>query len=294
MRTPERTIRLGVFFTGFFAWIAWSGFEVLGVRLLSLASPRLASRLMRRMAVRWNRLVAGWARLAAGVSIDLEGEVPEGRNLIFIANHQSIIDITVLLSKLGSKNLLFVAKEQMRRGIPNISPCARHCGYAFISRKKGDAAQLAEIERLGARLERERASGVIFAEGTRSRDGLLGKFKAGGVEALLRSAPTARVVPVAIDGTWRAASFAALFRHFAGMRVRVRVGPPIEVAAGARRDREAVEALADRCRAFCASALASWRGVPEAAIMAPGGKSHEQRAPREAGRDPRDERVRAV
>jgi 1-acyl-sn-glycerol-3-phosphate acyltransferase len=294
VRTPEKTVRLAVFFTGFFAWVAWSGLEILGVRLLGLASPRLASRVMRRLAVRWNGVVAAWSRLVAGVEIELEGEVPAGRDLIFVSNHQSIIDTTVFLARLGACNLLFVSKEQMRRGTPNISPCARYAGYAFISRQKGDTAQLAEIGRLGARLARERASAVIFAEGTRSRDGSLGPFKAGGIAALLRSAPTARVVPVAIDGTWRAASFAALFRDFPGMRIRVRVGEPFAVSAGAREDRAAVEAVAERCRAFCARALAAWRGTSEAAIMAGGGDRHEQRAARQADRDPRDPRVRAV
>ena len=32
MRTPEKTARLGVFFSVFFAWIAWSGLEILGVK----------------------------------------------------------------------------------------------------------------------------------------------------------------------------------------------------------------------------------------------------------------------
>src|SRR5262249_35679392 len=107
VRAPEKTIRLVVFFTVFFGWVAWSGLEILGVRLLGLFSPRLASRVMRRLAVRWNRFVAAWSRLAVRAEIELEGEVPQGRDLIFVSNHQSIIDITVLLSRLGACNLLF-------------------------------------------------------------------------------------------------------------------------------------------------------------------------------------------
>jgi 1-acyl-sn-glycerol-3-phosphate acyltransferase len=295
VRTPEKTLRLGLFFTGFFAQVALTGVLIAPVRLLALVAPRAAAEVMRAMIYAWNRCVVLWARAAAGIRLEVEGALPEGANLVIASNHQSILDIPVIVSVLHRARPLFVAKAQMRRGIPNISPSARIAGFAFISRKRGDTAQLAEIERLGARLGPEGASAAIFVEGTRSRDGALGAFKVGGLAALLRAAPGARVLPVAIDGTWRAASFADLFRTFPGMTIRVRVGQPIEVSPEARGRRDALEDLAARLRDFCAAAHCDWRGAPEAAIMGAGGDAHgdDERAPGQADRDPRDRRVRA-
>jgi len=80
-------------------------------------------------------------------------------------------------------------------------------------------------------------SAVIFPEGTRSRDGALGKFRRRGALALLEAAPDVAIVPVCIDQSWR------LLRHNLmpvpfGVTVRVWIGDPI-----ARRPDEDREAL---------------------------------------------------
>src|SRR5206468_12851782 len=134
---------------------------------------------------------AWWAGVAAGIRITIESAPPEGTGFVIVSNHQSILDIPVLISTFGAQSPLFVAKRQMRWGVPNIAPAARYGGYAFISRKRGDRSQFAEIETLGARLRREGVSAVIFPEGTRSRDGAPGPFKSGGLAALVRPAPGA-------------------------------------------------------------------------------------------------------
>lgn len=258
-----RRVRLVVFALGLPAILAVYGAILFPIRVANLISPPLARRLVRRVAASWVRVLTGWALRVCRMSLAVEGPRPEVRAgpLIVVSNHQSVMDIAILCRAVLPAYPTFIAKEQLRRFIPNISPAGRIAGTAFISRRQGDIAQLKRIRALGRQIEAERTITVIFAEGTRSRDGALGPFRSGGLGALLAAAPSARVLPVAIDGTHRAATFASILSHLPGLAVRLRYGEPFEVPAAARGDPETARAVADRCRAFCEKALAEWRGT---------------------------------
>ncbi|MCK5369500.1 MAG: 1-acyl-sn-glycerol-3-phosphate acyltransferase, partial [Cyclobacteriaceae bacterium] len=45
-------------------------------------------------------------------------------------------------------------------------------------------------------------SACIFPEGTRSKDGKVRRFKAGGLGTLLKTAPSAAIIPFAVDGNY--------------------------------------------------------------------------------------------
>jgi 1-acyl-sn-glycerol-3-phosphate acyltransferase len=46
-------------------------------------------------------------------------------------------------------------------------------------------------------------SAMIFAEGTRAKDGQMKKFHIGGIATLLKINPDALVVPIAIENSWK-------------------------------------------------------------------------------------------
>ena len=52
-------------------------------------------------------------------------------------------------------------------------------------------------------LNQHQRGGVIFPEGTRSKDGHVNTFKRQGLQTMLNNMPDAVVIPVAIDGFWR-------------------------------------------------------------------------------------------
>ena len=93
---------------------------------------------------------------------------------------------------------VFVSKIELAQGIPSISYNLRKSGAALIDRTDGKQA-VVEIAKLGKTIERMNFSACIFPEGTRSRTGTMKPFSVGGVAILLKTAPNALVVPIAIE-----------------------------------------------------------------------------------------------
>jgi 1-acyl-sn-glycerol-3-phosphate acyltransferase len=55
---------------------------------------------------------------------------------------------------------------------------------------------------LGKHIEKETYAACIFPEGTRTKDGSVKTFQPAGIASLIRTAPSAVVVPLAIDGNY--------------------------------------------------------------------------------------------
>ncbi len=127
--------------------------------------------------------------------------IPADRPLIVISNHQSLFDIPILSWVFRKHGLKYIAKQELSRGFPGISINLRSGNNALIDRKNPRQA-IPEIEKLGRFIEEQRCAACIFPEGTRARDGFMRSFKPSGVMALIRSAPSAIIVPVAIENSW--------------------------------------------------------------------------------------------
>lgn len=98
--------------------------------------------------------------------------IPRGRVLV-VANHQSGLDIPLIAIGMP-RHLAFMARDTLA----NFKPLAwvmHVCGTILIARGKRDRKAL---QRAVEHLEQEDAV-VIFAEGTRTRTGRLGRFRKG-------------------------------------------------------------------------------------------------------------------
>ena len=144
----------------------------------------------------------GWLITGTRVHFRQQTELPTDRPIIFVANHQSMFDIPPIIWFLRNYTPIFISKIELARGIPSISYNLRKSGAALIDRK--DAKQsIVEISRLGKLIKEHNHSAVIFPEGTRTAKGLMRPFAVGGIATLLKRAPNALIVPVAIQGTGR-------------------------------------------------------------------------------------------
>lgn len=142
----------------------------------------------------------GWYLTGSRIRFEQPYELPTDRPIIFVANHQSMFDISPIIWFLRKYTPIFVSKIELAKGIPGVSYNLRRSGAALIDRKDPKQA-IVEIARLGKHIQQTKHSAVIFPEGTRSASGKMRPFVTGGVATLLKRAPSALIVPVAIRGT---------------------------------------------------------------------------------------------
>jgi len=144
--------------------------------------------------------------LLNSVTFTNQQNLPTDRPIIFVANHQSMYDIPGLIWYLRKYQPKFISKIELTKGIPSISFNLKYGGGANIDRKDSKQA-ISEIIKLGRRMKENNWSAVIFAEGTRAKDGKLKTFQVGGIATLLKVASNALVVPVAIENSWKIVCF---------------------------------------------------------------------------------------
>jgi 1-acyl-sn-glycerol-3-phosphate acyltransferase len=115
---------------------------------------------------------------------------------IFMANHQSNVDIPVLIQSLVHFQLRWIAKKELLR-VPLFGWAMWATKHITVDR----ADPLDAMKSLERAKERIAAgiSVVVFPEGTRSRDGRLLPFKKGGF--LMAAKTGAKIVPVTIVGS---------------------------------------------------------------------------------------------
>lgn len=134
--------------------------------------------------------------------------IPENAPIIFVANHQSLYDIIGIIWYLRKFHAKFVSKKELGKGIPSVSYNLRHGGSVLIDRKDPKQA-LPVIKGLGEYIEKHKRSAVIFPEGTRSKTGKPKEFAQSGLKILCKYAPSAYVVPITINNSWKMVKFGA-------------------------------------------------------------------------------------
>ncbi len=137
---------------------------------------------------------------------DLRTSKTYGRPAIIVSNHQGMFDIPAIGWILHKYHPKFIAKKSLAYGIPAISYNIRNGGSTYIDRKKPEEA-LKKINNFNQYLKDTNRSGVIFAEGTRTRDGSMKAFKTKGLDQMLTDIPDAIVIPVALENFWKLERF---------------------------------------------------------------------------------------
>ncbi len=132
--------------------------------------------------------------------------IPDDVPVIFVANHQSMYDIPPIIWFMRKWHPKFVSKKELGKGIPSVSYNLRHGGSVLIDRKDSKQA-LGEIKKMGEYIEKHNRSTVIFPEGTRSKTGTPKKFSENGLKILCKYAPSAHIVPISINNSWKMVQF---------------------------------------------------------------------------------------
>jgi len=172
-----------ILFLALFSLFGLTGMETLQKRFLYWATRS------------WARLliaIAGGRVVVSGVE-----NLPAAGGVLFVANHQGAFDIPLLLGYVpGLKG--FVSKKENSR-LPIVGIWMKLLRCIFIDRK--DLRQSAQAIARGIGDLRAGRSLVVFPEGTRSKSGVMNRFKGGSFKLASRSG--AAIVPLTIDGSYR-------------------------------------------------------------------------------------------
>ena len=121
---------------------------------------------------------------------------------LIISNHQSLLDIPCYMNFFRDKELRFVAKDILERHIPLVSEMLRAQEHCMIPRKGSPMEAMKIVEKFGKRVIERNQIPVLFPEGTRTRNGNVGKFYSAGFIKLNESA-NLPIVACALDGGYQ-------------------------------------------------------------------------------------------
>ena len=173
----------------------------ISIYTIVLGAASIVSSLFDRRGYFAHGCARAWSWLilkTTGVKVAVEGleRLTPGTTYIFVANHQSHYDTPVIFSSLPYQ-LRIIAKASLAR-FPVLGWHLKRGGHLFVDRRNPDQSGI--LSRWRA-LVSQGLSLIIYAEGTRSRDGRVARFKAGSF--LLAIQAGLPVVPLAVVGTRR-------------------------------------------------------------------------------------------
>jgi len=142
--------------------------------------------------------------LIIGVTVRLKNEhvLPTNTTLVFVANHQSLSDISPIGWYFRKHHPKFVAKIELGKNIPSVSFNLKNGGSALIDRKDPRQA-ITAIGKFSKNIHKNKWSAVIFPEGTRSKTGKPKPFAASGLKMITKYNPEGFIVPLTINNSWK-------------------------------------------------------------------------------------------
>lgn len=148
------------------------------------------------------RCIKGWSQFIlkiVGINVNVVGyeNIPK-ESCLFVANHQSSMDIPILLAECG-RIVGFVAKKEMLK-FKFMSSWMKEIHCIFMDRS--NVRESVKCINEGADYLRQGHSLIVFPEGTRSKGPKLGEFKKGSMKLGTKSGVP--IVPVTIDGSFSA------------------------------------------------------------------------------------------
>ena len=155
-------------------------------------------------------------------------DIPTDQPLIIVANHQSMYDISPITWYMRKHHPKFISKKELGKGIPSVSYNLRHGGSVLIDRKNPRQA-LPAIMKFGEYIEKNKYAAVIFPEGTRSKNGIPKPFQTKGLEILIKKAPSAIIVPISINNSWKMLRYGK-FPMGIGNHLKFTVHQPLKIA----------------------------------------------------------------
>ena len=195
----------------------------------------------------WSKVVMS----AAGVKykvVGLENLDPDA-GYIFAGNHESAFDIPLAFAGLPYQ-MVSISKKELAK-IPIFGWAMAAGKHIFVDRKN-HARALESLKKAEESLKKYPRSILLFPEGTRSTDGIIKKFKPGGM--ILGMNCNMSIVPIAICGTFDVNVKGSL--KLVPGNTELRIGKPIATDGFTYDDRND---LAEKVRSEVVKLKDSWQ-----------------------------------
>lgn len=187
-----RTILLGLFF-----WIEM--FFILILYLIFVVLEVFSKNAAKKFVYVVSRYWSIQALSVGGIKLEVKGKenLPASNQVAFISNHQSYLDIPILLAAIP-RFIGFIAKKELNK-VPFINIWMNALKCTLVDRKNPAES----IEKIQSRIKlvEKGYPVVLYPEGTRSKNGKLGRFKTAGLRLFYES--NVILVPVTIDGSYK-------------------------------------------------------------------------------------------
>jgi 1-acyl-sn-glycerol-3-phosphate acyltransferase len=150
------------------------------------------------------KIIRAWSRVwlaASGTKLEVEGaeNIDPNRSYVVVANHLSTLDIMACLLAVPLP-IRFLAKKELFR-VPVLAQGMRMVGIIEVDRQARGAVH-SEVNRQSRELIEKGRSLIIYAEGTRPRNGVMKPFKKGAFTMAISSGLP--VLPLSIHGSYEA------------------------------------------------------------------------------------------
>lgn len=184
-------------------------------------------------------------------------KLPE--QFIVLSNHQSLLDIPIYMNFFRGRDVRFVAKDSLSKNtIPLVGPMLKSHGHCFIPRKGGSSIVMQRIDSFAARCLKNNWNPVIFPEGTRSKNGDLGKFYSAGFRRIADSTKLPIAICVVDDG-WKINDLKHVMENMHKINYRAKL---LKVCPPALTKEDQVAVL-DKARLLMQEQLDAWRSGRE-------------------------------
>jgi len=175
----------------------------------------------RAVQVFWSRSVLWF--LLIPIKVTGQENVDPKQSYVFVANHQSFLDVFAVYGWLPN-NFKWLMKKELRK-VPFVGTACSVAGHIFVDRSNPRAA-LQSMDHIKKELV-DGISTVIFPEGTRTKTGEMGRFKQGAFKiAMDMGLP---VVPLSLGGFFKAMPSGQAFAN-PRARVSLHIGKPIDIS----------------------------------------------------------------
>jgi len=196
-------------------WVAGCSLVGLFFVLAQWGNPNLFST--------WARRIAWGMTKISGICIETEGleNIPKGSSCIYVANHQSAMDIATIGTILPERTVVIGKKEIMN--VPLLGLIFVACGGIIIDRSNPKEA-IASLDAAVKKMSEKNLSLIMMPEGTRNRTGVgLLPFKKGAFHLAIKA--QIPIVPIVCSSLRNVANFAT--KTLKRGTVKIKMLPPV-------------------------------------------------------------------